>query len=410
MNEQEFTAQEIVLRYESVEEVTEVYRQPTPLPDYPTRPHPQPHKRRHKGVLVFAVLLVLLLCIAAAVYGTAKKTAPGSGTAAPDTEEPTRTSLPLYTGEETAVMTLQAAGGTELSAQEIYQSVNPAVVSVIGTSGKTQSGGTGMIFSENGFVLTNAHVIEGCSSAMVVLASGYAFDAELVGYDSAEDLAVLKIDGEGLTFPTVTFGDSDDLAIGETAYAIGNPLGIDLIGTFTSGMISGLSREIEVGGESLRLLQTDAALNSGNSGGPLINRYGQVVGINTAKMQSSFSSVEGIGFAIPTADAERKVNDLIRYGAIQPTPVIGITVAALSEATEDGHLGLEVWEVTAGGAGDLAGVEPDDILLSADGKELLRNDDLLDVRDQHAVGETMTLELCRNGEHFTVTLTLQGTP
>ena len=133
-----------------------------------------------------------------------------------------------------------------------------------------------------------------------------------------------------------------------------------------------------------------------------------MVGINTAKMQSSFSNVEGIGFAIPTADAVKKVNDLIEHGKILPTPVIGITVAPLGAETEDGHRGLDVWEVTPEGPGSLAGIEPYDIVIRADGKEMLTNDDLLEARDLHEIGDTMELEICRDGEHFTVTITLQG--
>lgn len=422
MNEQNPTPQEVVLRYDSAEEVVLTYSQPTPLPDYPGRPHPEEdeaawlacdrrRKRRRRGLLVF-LLLLLAAVIVGAVSLSLRGSTPSSSPGDPfwggstDTETEKTCTIPRYEGADTAEMTLVTAPGRILTPQQLYQIVNPAVVTVMGYQEVKQTIGTGILFSENGFLLTNAHVIEGCSAAKVVLASGYVYDAAMVGYDYDEDLAVLKI--EGAELPHAVFGDSDLLLVGDPAYAIGNPLGVDLRGTFTSGVISGLSREVTVGGVSLRLLQTDAALNSGNSGGPLIDQYGRVIGINTAKMQSKYANVEGLGLAIPTAEAVDKVNALIRFGEIPPTPTIGITVAPLTEKTADGHLGLEVWEVTPEGAGALAGIRAGDVVIRADGQELLENQDLLDARDTHAIGERMTLELCRGGEHLTVELTLQS--
>lgn len=416
MNENGFDPREIVLTYDSAEEVVEVYRQETPLPDYPGKPSPHRTQRKYRrsrirGIAIFVSLLALLavtVAVAMTLSSSNKHEQSGSEQEQSSPSSNIFTTIPRYDGDETAEMTIVPLSKPILKPSAIYERVNPAVVTVIGIDRNTQSGGTGVIFSKNGFILTNAHVIEDCSAATVVLSSGYSYTATLVGYDAYEDLAVLKITGNGEEFPTVTFGDSNDLVIGEPAYAIGNPLGIDLIGTFTSGIISGLSREIEVGSGSLRLLQTDAALNNGNSGGPLINEHGQVIGINTAKMQSGFSNVEGIGFAIPTSDAAKKVNDLIIYGEIQPTPVIGITVAPLTQQTEDGHYGLEVWEITPGGAGGIAGIAPGDIVVAADGKEMLSNDDLLIERDLRKVGDTLQLEICRNGQHFIKEIILQG--
>ncbi len=423
MNERETMPREVVLTYDSAEEVVLTYRQETPLPDYPGRPHeeaadPRKRRRRRRGFIIF-LSLVLIAVLAAVIFSfLPQEQTPSGSDSKPGYddrfwsdapyEDARPCTIPRYEGSDTAEMTLLPATGTVLTPQQVYQAVNPAVVTVLGYDAQGQSVGTGILFSENGFLLTNAHVIEGCSAARVVLASGYAFDATMVGYDYDEDLAVLKIESEGEPFPAAVFGSSDELWVGEPAYAIGNPLGIDLRGTFTSGIISGLSREIDFDGVTLRLLQTDAALNSGNSGGPLINQYGQVIGINTAKMQSEYASVEGIGLAIPTSDAQKKVNALILYGEIPPTPTVGITVAPLESTTEDGHLGLEIWEVTPGGGGDLAGLLPGDVVIRADGRELLENQDLLDARDLHAIGDTIELEICRGGEHFTVQLTLQS--
>lgn len=420
MNEHETMPREVVLTYDSAEEVVLTYRQETPLPDYPGHPRweePIPRKRRRRKWLIIGLSLLLIAVLAAVGYSLLPqdKPAPEKDHDPDDRfwsdvsdEESQPCTIPLYEGTDTAEMILLPLGGKVLTPQQVYQTVNPAVVTVLGYASDGQSVGTGILFSENGFLLTNAHVIDGCTAAVVVLASGYTFDATMVGYDYDEDLAVLKIESDGQPFPVAVFGNSDELWVGEPAYAIGNPLGVDLRGTFTSGMISGLSREIDLGGITLSLLQTDAALNSGNSGGPLINKYGQVIGINTAKMQSRYSSVEGIGLAIPTADAQEKINALILYGEIPPTPTIGITIAPMETLTEDGHLGLEVWEVTPGGAGDLAGILPGDVVVRADGKELLVNQDLLDARNLHEIGETIELEICRDGEHFTAQLTLQS--
>ncbi|MGM9618565.1 MAG: S1C family serine protease [Oscillospiraceae bacterium] len=412
MNLLENDPREVTLCYGGAQEVVEIYRQETPLPEPPGRPKaetaPQHRRRRKRGLIIFLALMALLAVVVAVSWSLAPRQESSSHGAEIAEESGEPCTIPLYEGDETAEMTLAAPEGPTLSAQEIYQRVNPAVVTVIGQLEGKQSVGTGVIFSENGFILTNAHVIEGCSACFVVLAEGgYPFEATLVGYDSGEDLAVLKIEGDGVSFPTVCFGDSDALWVGEPVYAIGNPLGVDLRGTFTSGMVSGLSREISVDGVTLCLLQTDAALNNGNSGGPLINERGQVIGINTAKMQSAYSNVEGIGFAIPTADAQKKVNDLIRYGEVQPSPVVGITVAPLAEWTADGHGGLEVWEVTPGGGGDLAGIQVGDVVIRADGQQLMENDDLIAIRDTHQVGDTLTLDICRGGEHFTAEVVLQ---
>lgn len=411
MNENEFIPREVVLRYDSAEEVVEVYRQETPLPDYPSRfsPHHTKRRSRRRGMFIFLLLLALLTgtVMFTSILSAKKSHTDEGGSTGPTESSGVFTTIPHYLGEDTAEMTVQPLGGKVLKPTDIYQKVSPAVVTVIGSHRNSQTCGTGMIFSENGFILTNAHVIEDCESVDAVLSSGHTLTATLAGYDAEEDLAVLKVSSK-LPLPTVTFGDSDELLVGEPAYAIGNPLGVDLIGTFTSGMISGLSREIEVGNVSLRLLQTDTALNNGNSGGPLINQYGQVVGINTAKMQSGFSNVEGIGFAIPTAEAMKKVNDLILYGEIQPTPVIGITVAPLTEKTEDGHYGLSVWEITPGGPGGIAGIAPDDVVVRANDRELFTNDDLLEERDLHQIGDSMQLEICRNGQHFIKEIILQS--
>lgn len=181
--------------------------------------------------------------------------------------------------------------------------------------------------------------------------------------DERNDLAVLKVELTGL--PAATFGDSDQLVVGDKVYAIGNPLGVELRGTLTDGIVSAINRDVQVDGRTMTLVQTNAALNSGNSGGPLINACGQVVGINTIKMSSDYSNVEGLGFAIPSASIRRLVNDLLTYGEVRPEPSFGVTVLQTGTRLEDDIWGLQVLEVTPGSAADLAGIREGDFVLAA---------------------------------------------
>ena len=190
-------------------------------------------------------------------------------------------------------------------------------------------------------------------------------------------------------------------------YAIGNPLGFELRGTLTDGIVSAINRDVWVDNRNMTLIQTNAALNSGNSGGPLINEYGQVVGINVIKMTSKYNNVEGLGFAIPSTYMERIINDLLAYGELQPEPLLGITVLTVAEEAEEGVWGLLVEEVTPGSAGDLAGIRAGDFLLTADGEALSTSQDLLRIRRQHYLGDEIPVTLWRNGEILDVTMVMK---
>ena len=192
--------------------------------------------------------------------------------------------------------------------------------------------------------------------------------------DERNDLAVLKVELTGL--PAATFGDSDQLVVGDKVYAIGNPLGVELRGTLTDGIVSAINRDVQVDGRTMTLVQTNAALNSGNSGGPLINACGQVVGINTIKMSSDYSNVEGLGFAIPSASIRRLVNDLLTYGEVRPEPSFGVTVLQTGTRLEDDIWGLQVLEVTPGSAADLAGIREGDFVLAAGGRPVETSQEL----------------------------------
>lgn len=276
--------------------------------------------------------------------------------------------------------------------------------------------GTGVVFTEDGYIVTNAHVIYdnqygyGLASEINVLLGDDVYEAETIGYDVDCDLAVLKIDAEGLA--PAEFGDSDKLNLGEDVTAIGNPLGLDLMNTVTKGIISGLNRNITINDKSMNLIQTDTAINSGNSGGPLINKYGQVIGINSSKMSSSGfgeASIEGICFAIPSNKVSDVVEDFMNYGYVKGKPQLGIScrdVTAEISQMYDMPQGVYVVEVTEGSAAEKAGLKKGDIITAVDGVEVETSTELTAEKNLHVAGDEIELTYMRNGEEMTTTLTL----
>ena len=264
--------------------------------------------------------------------------------------------------------------------------------------------GTGVIFTADGYILTNHHVVAGGKRCSVLLADNRLFEGMYVAGDANNDLAVLKISGTDL--PAAELGRSSELSVGDPVYAIGNPLSVELRGTFTDGIVSAVDRDVQVDGRSMTLVQTNAALNSGNSGGPLINCYGQVVGINTIKMNSNFSTVEGLGFAIPTSTLEQIVNELLEYGHVLPEPQLGISVSQIGEVLEGGLSGLLVQQVVEDSAADRAGIQVGDYVITADGEPLTSSGDLLRVRSRFEIGDRLDLTIWREGELMDVTLDL----
>lgn len=297
-----------------------------------------------------------------------------------------------------------------LTPGEVFEKVNPSVVTVFGGQSDSYSVGTGVLFTEDGYLLTNFHVVAGSSECVVWVPGAndtYAiYEAQLVGYDEENDLAVLKIDGQDL--PAAEFGVSDELKVGDPVYAIGNPLGVELRNTFTNGIVSAVDREVDVDGVSMTLLQTNTALNSGNSGGPLINQYGQVVGINTIKMMSDYDTIEGLGFAIPSSFAVRWVNEIIQYGAIQPQPLLGLTISRIPETLPDGTPGLRVEEVSAGLGGAKAGVKVGDYVVSFAGREVSSTQEILRLRRELCVGDQVPIRVYRDGEYLDLTMVMMA--
>ncbi len=400
-----------VYRPRDSREVVEVYTRP--LPGRKTRPAPAPaaRRRRKTGLWIFLFCLVVVTALALAAWllrGSAGEYRDPFERYDFDQEQESAQAegvqIPTYPYGQGAELTVTKGHGREMTIQEIYQQVNPAVVTVMAELGDGVSVGTGVIFTSDGYILTNYHVVEGGSACLIELESGVQFEALYVAGDSKNDLAVLKVDAAGL--PAAQFGDSDTLQVGDPVYAIGNPLGVELRGTLTDGIVSAINRDVTVDGRVMTLIQTNAALNSGNSGGPLIDRYGRVVGINVIKMSSRYSNVEGLGFAIPSSSMDRMVNDLLTYGEVLPEPELGVTVLQTGVPLKDGLTGLEVLYVNPGSAADRAGIREGDYILSAGGELTHNSQDLLRVRRYLYLGDTLTMELMRDGERMEVTLEL----
>ena len=296
-----------------------------------------------------------------------------------------------------------------LSLQEIYLQNIPSVVSISCSGYGSGSTGTGVILTDNGYIVTNAHVVDGAGAIDVLLTDDRVFSAELIGSDEISDLAVLQILAEDLT--PAQFGDSAQLRIGDTVAAIGDPLGVKYRGTYTDGIVSAINRDVDMDGRTMTLIQTNAALNSGNSGGPLINCYGQVIGINTMKIGAFTDSagVEGLGFAIPSTTVKEIVEQLVVQGYVSGRPTLGLTGESVSNFYQRYYrlpAGLYITEVEEGSSADQIGIMAGDILISIDGTKVTSTDDLNTVLYNHEVGDTVNAIIYRSGRQYTVDLTL----
>ena len=330
-----------------------------------------------------------------------------------EAEAETDPTLATYPREKTTVDLQQTPDGDsregEMSLQEIYETNIPAVVSISASTGSGSSTGTGVVLSANGYLLTNYHVIRQALAINVTLTDERELRATLVGEDPVSDLAVLRVDAEDLT--PAQFGDSDGVRVGDSVVAIGDPLGVELRGTMTDGIVSAISRDVQVDGRVMNLIQTNAALNSGNSGGPLINRFGQVIGINTMKIGTfaDSSGVEGLGFAIPSATVQEIVNQLLSQGYVSGRPWLGIEGESFSTFYQRFYRipkGLYVTDVQAGSPAEAAGLRTGDIILTADGGSVTDMDALNAQLYTHAPGDSMSLSVYRNGRQGDVTVTL----
>ena len=296
-----------------------------------------------------------------------------------------------------------------LSLQEIYEQNIPSVVSITASTLGTTATGTGVVLSGKGYLVTNYHVIEDAQRLTVRLTDERELEAAVVGTDPVTDLAVLYIRAENLT--AAQFGDSDALRVGDTVVAIGDPLGVELRGTMTNGIVSAINRDVSVNGRTMNLIQTNAALNSGNSGGPLINSMGQVIGINTMKIGAfaDSSGVEGLGFAIPSATVQEIVNQLLTQGYVSGRPWLGIEGESFSTFYQRFYRiprGVYITSVQSGSPAGTAGLQSGDIIVSVDGTAVSDMEDLDSLLYAHIPGDTMTLTIYRSGRQGDVTVTL----
>lgn len=356
---------------------------------------------------------VTALCLAVALVGGL---AVGGGIAG--VNYLTRGTTTLYEGTRPTAVTLANVDQNEpMTAAQIYATyVNSTVgitteidTNVFGQVVQTAASGSGFIISQDGYIVTNYHVIEDASAIKVTLYDGTSYPATLVGGDEENDIAVLKIAATGLT--PVVIGSSDELVVGEPVYAIGNPLG-ELTFSLTGGYVSALNRNVTMSdGRRMNYIQTDTAINSGNSGGALFNQYGQVVGIVSAKLSSSGSStsasVEGIGFAIPIDDVKDMITDLIQYGYITGQPYMGIINQTVSSEAQwyGTPAGAYVRGVVDGSCADTAGLQVGDIITAIDDTSVTSSDELSNALKDYEAGDTATLTVSRSGESLTLTIT-----
>lgn len=400
-------------------EVVNYYVQRTPMPQSVWKQAAKKEKRRSRlwlwislAVVAVTVAAVVLTAIFAGRGGQQRPLPDGDGdnpSSIVDIFGSKATTIPRIQGDKGVRLTCQDPQGQPLTAQEVYAKVNPSVVTVVSEQADGASIGTGVIMTSDGYIITNAHVISGGKSCWVALDTGVTYDVKLVGYDEEEDLAVLKADPQN-PLPAAEFGNSDLVQVGDTAYAIGNPLGVELRGTMTNGIISAINRDMVYNGHSMTLLQTNAAINEGNSGGPLINMYGQVIGITNMKALST--GVEGIGFAIPTASIRPIVNALLADGRVSGRVSIGITVGAVSSAASEYYdlpEGLYISAVAEGSDAEKQGIQSGDMLLAVNGQAVTTTYDVSAVKDGLKVGDTVTLTIYRDGKTFDVDVKLVDT-
>ena len=296
-----------------------------------------------------------------------------------------------------------------MAGEDIYKKVNPSVVSVISTTAEGTGSGSGVIMSKDGYIITNNHVMDGAQSVSVQLRDGTSLDAEIIGTDEQTDLAVIKVTPTS-DLTAAEFGDSDELEPGEYAYAIGSPGGVQFANTITGGRISAINRDLTVNDRDMTLIQTDASINNGNSGGALINKYGQVVGITSAKLSgNAFGSatVEGMGFAIPINTAKDIVDELIQNGYVSGRPSIGITGQNVESA--DGKVsGVQVYSIDSRAKAASEGLQVGDVITAVDGTPTPDMDKVNELKQDKKAGDKLTLSVYRisTGKTLNITITL----
>ena len=371
-------------------------------PDNSGAPAPAGGKKKTTVLVAVGLVLALLMGLLGSAIGNSLF---GKG------------STTVYEGqrESSVIDVAKVDTGKLMTAAEVYAANVNSTVGITtsvttnywGFQTTSAASGSGFILTADGYVLTNYHVIESSNSISVTLYDGKSYDAALIGYDESSDIAVLKIDAEGLT--PVVLGDSDNLNVGDSVVAIGNPLG-ELTFSLTSGAVSALNREITLSNSvTMNLIQTDCAINSGNSGGALFNLYGEVIGITNAKYSGSGSgaSIDNIGFAIPINHVRGIVESIIENGYVAK-PYIGVTVTDVSEETMGYGLpaGAAVRAVSEDSPAEKAGLQVNDIVTAVNGKEISGRTGLSEAVSAASVGDTLTLTVYRQGKTISVDVTV----
>ena len=372
-------------------------------------------KKHHGGVgRVVALILSCAVISAACGFGGAILAQNSSRTGKTTVQQSNRTAA--------TVSVKKVDGQTLMTPSEVYASTVNSVVSIncsavstniFGQQTESASSGSGFIYTADGYIVTNQHVVANASSINVTLYNGDTYPATLVGSDSDYDVAVLKIDAKDL--PAVTLGSSTDVNVGDTVLAIGNPLG-ELTFSMSQGIVSCVNRAINVEGTPFNMIQVDASINPGNSGGPLMNLYGEVVGIVSAKYSSyANTTVEGLGFAIPINDVQSIIKDIIENGSVGNKAYMAITAGTMTQqmaapykinATE----GVFVYSVEDGGAGDKAGLKLGDVITKLNDTQITSMEDLSAAKKGFKAGDTVTLTVLRDGKEITTQLTFDAQP
>ena len=388
-------------------------------PQQPAAPEPPKKKKHHVngGKVARSAVALVLAAVMGFAGGYVGSQMNGSKVVI---QQVAPSSSSSSSGSDSSI-TSASASGSSLTTEQVADLVSPSVVVITteqvvysqwswyGQSQVESGAGSGVIISSDGYILTCAHVVSGASNITVSIGDK-DYPATLVGEDTTSDIAVVKVDATGLTPATV--GDSDNLKVGESVMAVGNPLG-ELGGTVTSGIVSALNRSVSIQGSSsvntMSLIQMDASVSPGNSGGGLFNMNGELVGIVNAK--SSDSDAEGLGFAIPVNDAVKVAQELLENGYVTGRPYLGISYYAVTDAQTAAQLGVNAYgvyivEVVKGGPADKAGLQAGDRIVSMDGSEVATQSDLGTLMQDHKAGDTIEITVARGGQMQTVTVTL----
>lgn len=400
------------------------YTQPAAAPGQSAVQRPQAKLPGNRRTRIIALILCAVLLLGGMIYAALTADWSGEQTNADgmpksymtyfedyySTASKTPSSIKLEKVADRGSLTLQtgSSGAAKLSYNEIFQKCSPSVVGIKSFDGKSSdsySWGSGIVVSSDGYILTNTHVIDEGERATVQLYDGTTCAAKLVAADSQSDVAILKIEKTGLT-PAV-FASSKNIRTGDAVCAIGNPLSPDYSLTMTSGIISATSREVSYNGAVMKLLQTDTSINEGNSGGPLFNDRGQVIGITNMKIVSSFSNIEGIGFAIPSDTLQSIVAALMDDGAVYGRSTIGITVGPISEDIADYYdipVGLYVSEVLDNSDAQKQGIKKGDIITKVNGKDAHSTSDIAEEKSKLDIGDEISFTVWRSGSTFKVSV------